>query len=97
VRGPTREIVAAIEKVDGVTAVHRRPPSADESYGGYEIEAEQGVDVRTDLATAVVTGGWGLLRLESVGMSLEEIFLRLTTSEEASQTVAGTTNGVKES
>lgn len=97
VQGPTREIVAAIEKVDGVTAVHRRPPSAGESYGGYEIEAEQGVDVRTALATAVVTGGWGLLRLESVGMSLEEIFLRLTTSEEASQTVAGTTNGVKES
>jgi len=45
-------------------------------------EAERrGVHVRRDLAHAVVTNGWGLLELRAVRMSLEEIFLSLTTEE----------------
>ena len=83
VHGPTRDIVAAMQRVDSVTAVHRKPPTVGETFGSYEVEAEQGADVRADLAAVVVKGGWGLLKLESVGMSLEEIFLRLTTSEQA--------------
>jgi ABC-2 type transport system ATP-binding protein len=85
VQGPTRDIVAAMQRVDLVTAVHRKPPTADEKFGSYEVEAEQGADVRADLAAVVVKGGWSLLKLESVGMSLEEIFLRLTTSEQAAE------------
>ncbi len=82
VLGPTRDVVAAVSKVDGVTSVRRKAAAAGEAHGGYEIEAEQGADVRADLAAAVVGGGWGLVRLESIGMSLEEIFLRLTTTED---------------
>ena len=81
VLGPTRDVVAAVERVEGVTSVRRRAPADDQPYGSYEIEAARGADVRAELAGAVVGGGWGLLRLESIGMSLEEIFLRLTTSE----------------
>ena len=33
------------------------------------------------LASIIVNGGWDLLRLQSVGMSLEEIFLQVTTEE----------------
>ena len=44
---------------------------------------EAGRDVRSDLAAAVVQGGHGLLGLQQVGMSLEDIFLELTTTDEA--------------
>jgi len=50
---------------------------------GYEVETEPGRDVRRDLARAVVAAGWGLLELRPVRMSLEEIFLQLTTEEGA--------------
>jgi ABC-2 type transport system ATP-binding protein len=48
---------------------------------GYEVESERGHDVRRELARAVVTNGWGLLELRPMRMSLEEIFLSLTTDE----------------
>ena len=47
----------------------------------FEIESESGRDVRPDLARAVVQGGWGLLELRPMRMSLEEIFLSLTTED----------------
>jgi ABC-2 type transport system ATP-binding protein len=48
---------------------------------GYEVESERGRDVRRDLARAIVTNNWGLLELRPSRMSLEEIFLSLTTEE----------------
>ena len=51
--------------------------------GRYEIAVTPGQDIRAQLAAAVVKGGWGLLELARVGMSLEEIFLQLTQEEPA--------------
>ena len=48
---------------------------------GYEVDSESGRDVRRDLARAVVSSGWGLLELRPMRMSLEDIFLSLTTEE----------------
>jgi ABC-2 type transport system ATP-binding protein len=48
---------------------------------GYEVESERGHDVRRELARAVVSNGWGLLELRPMRMSLEDIFLSLTTDE----------------
>jgi len=39
-------------------------------------------DIRSDLARTVVQNGWGLYELQSATMSLEDIFLKLTTAEE---------------
>jgi ABC-2 type transport system ATP-binding protein len=52
-----------------------------ERFVGYEIEVEPQRDVRRDVARAVVDSGWGLLELRPTRMSLEEIFLQLTTEE----------------
>jgi hypothetical protein len=43
--------------------------------------ASAGRDVRRDLAAAVVGRGWGLLELRPMRMSLEDIFLHLTTDD----------------
>ena len=49
---------------------------------GYEVESASGGDVRRDLARAVVSQGLGLLELRPLRMSLEEVFLQVTTEEE---------------
>jgi len=54
---------------------------------GYEV-ASSGRDVRRELASAVVTHGWGLLELRPMRMSLEEIFLQVTTEEQAAPEAA---------
>jgi hypothetical protein len=41
--------------------------------------------VRPELARAVVGRGFDLLGLQEIGMSLEEIFLHLTTTEPAEE------------
>jgi len=51
--------------------------------------------VRRDLARAVVTSGWGLLELRPMRMSLEEIFLSLTT-EDLSAVAGGATENANE-
>jgi ABC-2 type transport system ATP-binding protein len=71
---------AALSSVPGVTRV----VSANGADGAraYEISSEAGRDVRRELASAVVGRGWGLLELRPLRMSLEEIFLHLTTEEQ---------------
>ena len=81
VRGPRREVLASLKRVPRVLSVD----AADGRDGRtvFTVACEVGSDVREQLAAAVVGGGWGLLELRPVGMSLEEIFLKLTTTEEA--------------
>ena len=60
---------------------------------GFEVQSESGRDIRRDLAKAVVANGWGLLELRPMRMSLEEIFLSLTTDETPSAPSAAATAG----
>ena len=41
------------------------------------------MEVRSLLASTVIGGGWELLRLQSIGMTLEDIFLQVTTDDQA--------------
>ena len=54
---------------------------------GFEISSEKGRDIRRDLARAVVSQNWGLLELRPSRMSLEEIFLSLTTEEKIEEKI----------
>ncbi len=78
--GPEEPMTAVIEQTPGVAAV--RVTDHDNGAVGLEVESEPGDDVRRQLASAIVTQGWGLLELRSTRMSLEEIFLHLTTEEQ---------------
>ena len=53
---------------------------------GYEVATAADRDVRRELAAMDVGRGWGLLELRPLRMSLEEIFLSLTTEETESPT-----------
>jgi hypothetical protein len=69
-----------LNAVPGVTHV-----SAADSDGRVrcEVEGNGKQDIRAHLAAAVVGQGWDLLELRAAAMSLEDIFLQLTTREEA--------------
>jgi len=72
------EAAAVLAKVPGVVRV---APADNAAAGAFEIESEKGRDVRRELAKAVVLGGHDLLELRPTRVSLEDIFLSLTTEE----------------
>jgi ABC-2 type transport system ATP-binding protein len=84
----------ALESVPGVRKV-----SLSDTRGalvGFEVDSESGRDVRRDLAAAIVQRGWGLLELRPLRMSLEEIFLSLTTEDTAALAAATETEAAHE-
>jgi ABC-2 type transport system ATP-binding protein len=85
-RGEPEALAAAVRAVPGVAAVRARSQAG--GVATLEVEAEAGRDVRAELARAVVGRGFDLLGLQEVGMSLEEIFLHLTTTEPAEDAAA---------
>jgi ABC-2 type transport system ATP-binding protein len=75
------DVGATIGGLPGVTRVN-----VSETRGmvtALEVDSETGRDVRRELAAAVVNRGWGLLELRPMRMSLEDIFLQLTTQDAA--------------
>ena len=81
VDGAGADVQSALERVPGVTRVS--VADARGAVSGFEVDSEAGRDVRRELASAVVARGWGLLEMRPMRMSLEEIFLSLTTEEAA--------------
>jgi len=81
VRGDAAAATDALRGVTGVLSVRARAESSEATT--LEVEAEAGRDVRADIARAIVARGLDLLALQQVGMSLEEIFLHLTTTDSA--------------
>jgi ABC-2 type transport system ATP-binding protein len=81
VRGPIEDVTGALRRMPNVTRVEA---VAADGRPRFVVESVVGQDIREDLASTVVGNGWGLLELRAEGMSLEEVFLKLTTKEEAS-------------
>jgi ABC-2 type transport system ATP-binding protein len=82
VLAPEQQLKGALAQVSGVTRVQVESASA----GGrvtVTVEAAEGQDVRSAVAAKVVQQGWPLTELRGVGMSLEDIFLELTTDDAA--------------
>ncbi|HEY6291491.1 MAG TPA: ABC transporter ATP-binding protein [Terriglobia bacterium] len=77
--GPANEMKEKIERVAGVNLVEQREVS--DGRVTFEVHAGKDQDVRADLARAVVESHWRLLELRTSGLSLEDIFLKLTTKD----------------
>ena len=79
VAGPEADVRASLAALPGVTRV--AATTAKDGSVELEVDSESGRDVRRELSSTIVTHGWGLLELRPMRMSLEEIFLSLTTEE----------------
>ncbi len=77
--GPAAEVLPVLKAIRGVNDVSHVNNNGRHTYN---IQAEAGQDLRDVISQVVISNGWSLRGLQMVGMSLEEIFLRLTTHEE---------------
>lgn len=82
VRGEAEGLHTTLESVEGVSKVEIE---SIEHGGGLKalIESDQGLDLRGRIAATVVNNGFELLELRAESLSLEEIFMQLTTEEKA--------------
>ena len=80
VQGPGPEVISKLKATPGVVEV--RKVAENDGRIRYQVEGELRKDIRSDLARVVVQSGWGLTELQSATMSLEDIFIKLTTAEE---------------
>jgi len=81
VQGPASEIMSKLKAMPGVVTVQKI--AENDSRHRFQVEGELRKDIRSDLARTIVQNGWGLYELQSATMSLEDIFLKLTTAEES--------------
>jgi ABC-2 type transport system ATP-binding protein len=81
VQGPASEIISKLKAMPGVVNVQKI--AENDSRHRFQVEGELRKDIRSDLARTIVQNGWGLYELQSAAMSLEDIFLKLTTAEES--------------
>src|ERR1700756_880687 len=92
------EVKRRLEKVPGVSRVLFKEKR--ENGFVFEVDGETDRAIRGDLARAIVESGWDLNELRTAAVSLEEIFLQLTSSDEAktasSQGIEGDLEAVAE-
>jgi len=80
VKGEEEALREAIEHVDGITKIDVQAIE-DSDHLKVLVESEPGTDLRVKLAAAVIGKGLDLFELRAVSLSLEDIFLQLTTEE----------------
>ena len=77
-----------LEEVPGVSRVTFKDTRGDRST--FEVEGNTDRAIRGDLTRAIVESGWDLNELRTAAVSLEEIFLQLTSSDRQTQEHTGT-------
>ena len=71
---------AALREIPGVRRVTAEPAGGNGRFA-LTVEATPGQDLRSQIAAKIVGKGWPLYELRGVNLSLEDIFLQLTTED----------------
>ena len=80
VDGPAAQVAAALRALAGVERVEHE--AHDSGGARLLVSTAAGVPSAAALAAAVVNGGWGLLELRPLAMSLEDLYVRLVVPHE---------------
>ncbi len=88
VRGtvPSPAVRDRLRTIPGVTAVH--DDLTADGATGYIVETPRGRDVRAEIFRVAAEQRWDLLELRRVGMTLEEVFIRIVAGEESAEGTA---------
>jgi ABC-2 type transport system ATP-binding protein len=81
VKGPESVVKEKIKEIEGVMRIESKRLEGDEACS-FIVETELKKDIRSKIARKIVDNGYDLLELRTIGMSLEDVFLQLTTKEE---------------
>ncbi|MBW7996073.1 MAG: ATP-binding cassette domain-containing protein [Candidatus Glassbacteria bacterium] len=79
VQGDIDALKGRLQRLDGVTGVRETDERSEAGDVELMVSAEAGADIRRAVAESVVGEGCGLLELRPVSLSLEEIFIQITT------------------
>lgn len=79
VRGAADDVAGVLRAVEGVVDVALK--DTGDGTSTWLVSSQLEHDVREAVAAKVIEKGWGLLELAPVGLSLEQIFLELTTKD----------------
>ena len=77
VEGNSSSVISALSSVDGVPTV-RRGDRQNDSVCDYSVEYKKDVDIRANVFRALAKAGCPILQMKDAGLSLEEMFLKLT-------------------
>lgn len=82
VAGAGGDVAGSLRALPGVVGVE--PSTSRDGAVGFLVESERDRDVRPELVRLVAGKGWALQELHQVGMSLEEVFIRVVAGEQES-------------
>lgn len=80
VRAPEKPLQELLAQIPGASRVQVEPARTD-GHIYATVETGQGKDIRSEIAAKIVGSGWPLYELRGVNLSLEDIFLELTTDD----------------
>ncbi len=91
VEGPADEVQRRLKREPSVRDAQREKERDGRIVWRVELDKDSAAPRR--LADAVVNSGWGLYSLQPLGLSLEDIFLKLTSDEQPQEEAAGSGDG----
>src|SRR5262245_25623539 len=83
IAGPPPAVRDRIRAIPGVLTVHDEAPA--NGAARFTVEAARGRDVRAEIFQLAAQQQWDLLELKRVGMTLEEVFIRVVAGEESEE------------
>lgn len=80
IEGPTKEVKALLEQIPEMQEVHLNR-TIENTIGEYELNAVEGCDIRREVFKRMAARNYPILLMRSSELTLEEIFLKLTTGD----------------
>lgn len=80
IMGSLPEIKEELMKIDGITSAEAVSSTENGAYD-FKVTFDDGIDVRKDMFFALSEAGMPILELKSNKLTLEQIFLKLTSEE----------------
>jgi ABC-2 type transport system ATP-binding protein len=83
VKAPSGRVMAEVSRLPGVLSIEEH--AMTDGVGTYLVQAARDRDVRAELFQLAAAQQWSLLELRRIGMTLEEVFMRVVAGEEAAE------------
>lgn len=80
IEGEKDKVSAILKEISGISSVHAGR-NVEENVTEYELEMTEGADIRRDLFNKMAENGCPILLMKGSELTLEEIFLKLTTGD----------------
>ncbi|MBN1541221.1 ATP-binding cassette domain-containing protein [candidate division KSB1 bacterium] len=85
VKGPKQDVQSKLSALSSVSQVIPSQSGDDASVHRFLLESLAENEIRPQVARAVIENGWDLFEMKPEGLSLEDVFLHLTTKEEGTE------------